>query len=110
MTIIGRKIKERREALGLTQDELAKMMGYRSRSSINKIEIGKTDINQTKISQFAEKLGTTEAYLMGWDQKEEYNMGKQNAQLSKKFDRLTAANKQAVLNIIDNLLETQSDS
>ena len=34
---IGQRIKERREELDITQDELAKRLGYKSRSSINKI-------------------------------------------------------------------------
>jgi transcriptional regulator with XRE-family HTH domain len=52
--------------LGLTQEELAKMMGYKSKSTINKIELGVNDIPQSKIVQFAKALGTTPADLMGW--------------------------------------------
>jgi repressor LexA len=51
----------------MTQDELAKKMGYKSRSSINKIELGLTDIPQSKITAFARALHTTPAHLMGWD-------------------------------------------
>lgn len=36
---IGLLIKQKREELGLTQDELAKKVGYKSRASINKIEL-----------------------------------------------------------------------
>ena len=36
---IGERIKYRREQLGLSQDELARRLGYKSRSSINKIEM-----------------------------------------------------------------------
>ena len=32
------RIKERRESLGMSQEELAKKLGYKSRSTINKIE------------------------------------------------------------------------
>lgn len=66
MTVIGRKIAERRKELGLTQEELALRMGYKSKSTINKIELGKNDIPQSKIVRFAEVLETTPAYLMGW--------------------------------------------
>ena len=38
---IGERIKERRIELGYTQDELAKKCGYKSRSSINKIELSR---------------------------------------------------------------------
>ena len=68
------RIRKRREELGLSQEELAQKMGYKSRSSINKIEMGENDIPQSKIVQFARALNTTQAYLKGWednpDQKE----------------------------------------
>lgn len=51
----------------MSQDELAKKLGYKSRSSINKIELGKSDITQHKVVAFANALQTTPAYLMGWD-------------------------------------------
>jgi transcriptional regulator with XRE-family HTH domain len=56
-----------------TQEDLAKRMGYKSKSTINKIELGINDIPQSKIVQFAEVLGTTPAYLMGWDEEEQNN-------------------------------------
>lgn len=66
MTNIGEKIKERRIELGLSQDELAERMGYKSRSTIAKIEKGINDVVQTNIVKFADVLLTTPAYLMGW--------------------------------------------
>ena len=66
MAEIGKRIKERREELGLTQEELATRLGYKSKSTINKIEMGINDINQSKIEAFANALHTTPAHLMGW--------------------------------------------
>lgn len=71
MTNIGEKIKERREQLGMSQDELAERMGYKSRSTIAKIEKGVNDVVQSNIVKFAEVLLTTPAYLMGWLEEEE---------------------------------------
>lgn len=68
MSTIGKRIQARRKAIGLTQEELAKRMGYKSKSTINKIELGVNDIPQSKIARFAEVLGTTPAYLMGWEE------------------------------------------
>lgn len=68
---IGAKIKKIREELGLSQDELATKMGYKSRSSINKIENGTNDIPQSKVVAFAKALDTTVAYLMGWQEENE---------------------------------------
>jgi transcriptional regulator with XRE-family HTH domain len=59
-----------RKRLGMTQEELANRMGYKSKSTINKIELGINDIPQSKILQFADVLGTTPAHLMGWDVEE----------------------------------------
>ena len=64
---IGDRIKARRIELGLTQDELAKQLGYKSRSTINKIELNINDITQPKIIDFAAALDTTVSYLMGLD-------------------------------------------
>ena len=68
MSTVGNKILAMRKQLGLTQEELAKRMGYKSKSTINKIELGINDIPQSKIVQFASVLGTTPAHLMGWDE------------------------------------------
>lgn len=65
MSIIGKNILKRRKALGMTQEELAIRMGYKSKSTINKIELGINDIVQSKVVKFAEVLQTTPAFLMG---------------------------------------------
>ncbi len=65
MTIYDR-IKDLRIELGMTQDDLARSMGYKDRSMITKIEAGKVDISQKKITEFARVLHTTVGYLMGW--------------------------------------------
>lgn len=67
MSTVGKNILRLRKEMGMTQEELAKRMGYTSKSSINKIEMGKSDIPQSKIAKFAEVLGTTPAHLMGWE-------------------------------------------
>lgn len=67
MSNIYARIRSRREELGLSQEELAARMGYKSKSSINKIEMGVNDIPQSKVFAFAKALETTTAYLMGCD-------------------------------------------
>lgn len=59
------RVKKRRIELGITQDELARRMGYSSRTSINKIENGRP-VSQKIIVRLAEALDTTPSYLMGW--------------------------------------------
>lgn len=67
MADIGKRIREKRESIGMTQEELAAKLGYKNKSSIAKIEIGANDIVQSKVVEFAKALDTTVAYLMGWD-------------------------------------------
>lgn len=69
MIELYKNIKELREQKGLSQDELAKLTGYTSRSSIAKIEKGEVDLTRSKIIAFAKALETTPSYLMGWDKK-----------------------------------------
>ena len=64
---IGERIKSRREELNLSQDELAKKLGYKSRSSINKIEMDSGNLTQSKIKAIADALETTPTYIMGWE-------------------------------------------
>ena len=71
MAEIGHRIKARREQLQMTQEELAKKIGYKSKTTITKIENGTNDIVQSKVCDFAKALNTTPAYLMGWEDLEQ---------------------------------------
>lgn len=62
-----KNIRQRRIQLGLSQDDLANALGYKSRSTIAKIEAGENDLTQSKIEAFAKVLKTTPATLMGID-------------------------------------------
>lgn len=70
---IGERIKNRRLELELSQDELAKKVGYKSRSSINKIELSRS-LPLSKVQQMADALETTPGYLMGWTPEAEQNI------------------------------------
>ena len=61
-------IKRKREELGLSQEELARILGYKHKSSINKIELGLVDVPRAKVSAFARALGMTAAELSGWSE------------------------------------------
>lgn len=57
--IFGENLKRIRIAKGITQEELAKALGYANRSSINKIEIGRSDMPRSKIEEAANFLGVS---------------------------------------------------
>lgn len=65
MSELARRVRERRAALGLSQEELADRMGYRSKSSITKLEKGVNDLPQSKLEELAAALDTTPAWLLG---------------------------------------------
>lgn len=62
-------IRERREELDISQEELALRIGYKGKSMISKIENGRVDLHYSKIVAIAEALETTEAALCGWTKK-----------------------------------------
>lgn len=71
MPDIGKRIKEKRMELGITQEDLAAKLGYKSKTTIAKIEKGTNDITQSRVVDFANVLNTTPAYLMGWTESQE---------------------------------------
>ena len=60
------RIKERREALGMTQEQLAEKMGFKGKSSISKIEGAGGKVTLKTIEKAARALGCSTSYLMGW--------------------------------------------
>lgn len=114
MSTVGENILYMRKRLGWTQEELANRMGYKSKSTINKIELGINDIPQSKIVKFAEVLGTTPAHLMGWDDEEEEKNPPEEPKLSEGekmlldlFRRVPNEQQQLVLQMIRAALGSQ---
>ena len=116
MSTVGDNILRLRKRLGMTQEELATRMGYKSKSTINKIELGINDIPQSKIVRFAEVLGTTPAYLMGWEESnnneenftpEELMLSEGERMLLELFRRVPEDQQQLVLQMIRVALGTK---
>ena len=63
---VGERIKEIREEKGLSQEELAKRLGLKNKSSVCKIEKSGNKVSAPSIYRYAEALGTTVARIMGW--------------------------------------------
>ena len=93
----------------MSQDDLARAMGYKDRSMITKIESGKVDISQKKIVAFARALNTTPGYLMGWTEEPPddplYNNPKtpEARSLAKGIDKMPQAQREAILNMMNGL-------
>ena len=61
---IGERIRERRIELGLSQQELAEKMGYKTRAAISSVEKGKEDLTSARVRKYASALGVSVDYLI----------------------------------------------
>lgn len=116
---IGDRIRYRREELEMSQDELARRLGYKSRSSINKIEKDASGLPQTKIVAIASALKTTPAYIMGWEEEIKKNpvgmaerhieiiMDEDISDIFDDFKLLDKAQKKIVKDLVHSLAETK---
>lgn len=109
MSTVGENILILRKRLGWTQEELAIKMGYKSKSTINKIELGINDIPQSKIAKFAEVLGTTPGYLMGWVEEIQVKNSPEKIELSEGekmwlelYHRVSDETKDVLINMMDS--------
>ena len=53
LIILGLRIKERRKRLGLSQQKLADMVGYRGKDMISRIENGQVNVPMDKVVEIA---------------------------------------------------------
>ena len=109
MSTVGENILILRKRLGWTQEELAIKMGYKSKSTINKIELGINDIPQSKVAKFAEVLGTTPGYLMGWVEELQENNSPEKVELSEGekmwlelYHRVSSETRDVLINMMDS--------
>lgn len=54
-----------RQKYGMSQEDLATLVGYTDRSSVAKVEAGQVDLSASMITAFAKALHTTEIDLLG---------------------------------------------
>lgn len=94
---MGERIKAARLKKGYTQSELAELLGYKSRSSINKIEVEGRDIPRSSIVKFAQVLDVTPSYLMGWEEPK-----LKNIDFDISVDDSKPITKESVINALDD--------
>lgn len=119
---IGERIKQKRLELNMSQEELAFKCGYKSRSSINKIELAR-DLPLRKVELVAKALEVEPGYIMGWedstfhDELDAYTVGllvgdiTKNAILKEsveKLCKLQPSDQEMVVNLINSLYEKVS--
>lgn len=104
---IGERIKRRREELDMSQAELARKVGYSTRSTITRIERDGNGISQDKIVAIAKALKVTPSYLMGWEDEEVATLTAFQEEAMQKFLLLSYEHQIVVSNIIDTLTEQE---
>lgn len=111
MTTIGERIKKRREELNMTQAELARILGYKSRTSVYKMELGERGLPQKKIKQIAEALHTTPEYIMGWEEKpkDELDQGAHKIKITKSDGKIIVFDTSAIVKAINKALENLNE-
>lgn len=97
---IGTRIKSLRESKGITQTELAELIGT-TKQNIYKYENGIiTNIPSDKIELIAQRLSVSPAYLMGWEDE-------QPPEPQKPTERELSKNEREMIEIFQDLTETQ---
>lgn len=87
---VGERIAQYRQEKGLSQEELAHLLGYKSRSTINKIEKGERDVPRKVIAQLSIVLNVNPLDILGENEK--------SPSLSKR---------EALSNMLENMTENE---
>ena len=116
----GQKVRQLREQLGMTQEELAIKVGYAGRSAINKIESEPgREIPQSKMLAFAKALNTSISYLMGWEDEAPEIVAEKvgnamhlikHSDLIDKYMALSERDKRTIDIMIDTLTKKEEDN
>lgn len=108
---MAQRIKELRHSRGLTLEQVAEVVGV-GKSTVRKWETGMiANMRRDKIADLAKALGTTPAYLMGWNENDENNnsptepaLSEGEAKLIELFRQVPEDKQQLVLQMIETAL------
>ena len=101
---MAQRIQSLRKEKGLTLEQVADVVGV-GKSTVRKWETGMiANMRRDKIADLAKALGTTPAYLMGWDEKKdspsELQLTEGEKMLLDLFNRVPEDQQQLVLQMI----------
>lgn len=94
MNTIGERIREAREAKGMSQEDLALACGYKTRSTISKIEKGSRSFKLSVGKKIAKALNVDPDYLIFGDTEDVKD------EIRDLFDQLTPEQQASVLQIL----------
>lgn len=103
--IFGKNLRRLRIERGMSQDELAKAIGYNNRASINKIEMGHNIIPTDKIQLTADVLGVSPLDLFrdSDSDSDEVVIVESQPDFFIRFNSLSEEDKESVIKYIDFL-------
>lgn len=104
---MGQRIKERRVAMNLTQEELATRLGLQ-KSAVAKYENGRVEnIKRSVIQRMAYILDCSPCYLMGWEEpkEKETTLRPDESELLTSYNKLNDAGKVKAREAVDDLTE-----
>ncbi len=106
ITGISDRICMRRLQLNMSQDELAKKLGYKTRSTIAKIEAGVNDVSSAKLCDIAKALSVSPEYLLsGSTSNQEVFVAKENEEFNRLFSLLYEDEKEIIVAAIKGILK-----
>ncbi len=98
---MAQKIKDLRQERGLTLEQVANVVGV-GKSTVRKWETGMiANMKRDKIAALAQALGTTPAYLMGWQDEDEDEENPHELKLVTAFDKLSVDDQIIVSNWVE---------
>lgn len=106
--VFGENLKKLRIARGFSQDELAKLLGYTNRSSINKIEVGRSGIPTDKVNDLARVLGVSPLDL--FQESGEPDLFVNDEGITAIFDKLSPDGKEKLKEYAEYLLTKDGDT
>lgn len=106
--VFGENLKRLRIARGFSQDELARMLGYTNRSSINKIEVGRSGIPADKVNNLARVLGVSPLDLFNESAVEPDSTEKDNSIIAL-FEKLSPNGQEDLMKYAEYLLQKEEN-
>lgn len=103
LKILGNRVREYRTALGMSQSDLSKALGYSSRSAVNNVEKGKNGIPTTKIYEYARILGITVEELMAGISPSDYITSNTHNRVTIDLSNLEINDKELYFNIFKDI-------
>ena len=84
---VGNKIRTRREELGLSQEQLATLIGYKTRGAVSKLENGDREISFKKMMEISKALQVDEKYF--WVEQEPKKLNPKTEHWSNLYNNLS---------------------